>query len=69
MDESSFIVLHKLMVRPYLEYANSVWCPFEQGNIKEVEKIKKKATKLVINFTKQIIQRQTYTVKSTSIEM
>jgi len=25
MDESSFILLYKSMVRPHLEYANSVW--------------------------------------------
>ena len=31
MDESSFILLYKSMVRPHLEYANSVWCPYKQG--------------------------------------
>ena len=40
------------MVRPYLEYANSVWCPYKEGDIKELEKIQKRATKLVINFKK-----------------
>jgi len=39
MDESSFILLHKSMVRPHLEYVNSVWCPYKQGGIKELEKI------------------------------
>jgi len=38
------------MIRPHVEYANSVWCPFKQGDIKELEKIQKRATKLVINF-------------------
>jgi len=41
MDESSFILLNKSMVRPHLEYANSVWCPHKQGDIKELEKIQK----------------------------
>jgi len=41
MDESSFILLYKSMVRPHLEYANSVWCPYKQGDIKELEKIQK----------------------------
>jgi len=36
------------MVQPHLEYANSVWCPYKQDDIKELEK-KKTATKLVIN--------------------
>jgi len=38
MDESTFILLYKSMVRPHLEYANSVWCPYKQGDIKELEK-------------------------------
>ena len=41
MDESSFILLYKSMVRPHLEYANSVWCPYKQGDIKQLEKIQK----------------------------
>jgi len=43
MDESSSILLYKSMVRPHLEYANSVWCPYKQGDIKELEKIQKKS--------------------------
>ena len=44
MDEHTFIA----MVHPHIEYANSVWCPFKLGNIKEIEKIQKRATKLII---------------------
>jgi len=33
MDELSFISLYKSMVRPHLEYAHSVWCPFKMGDI------------------------------------
>jgi len=29
-----------------------MWCAYKQGDIKELEKIKKRAIKLVINFTK-----------------
>jgi len=38
------------MVRPHLDYANSVWCPYKLGDIKEIEKVRKRATKLIINF-------------------
>jgi len=38
------------MVRPHLEYANSVWCPDKLGDIKDIEKVQKRATKLIINF-------------------
>jgi len=41
MDESSFILLYKSMVKSHLEHANSVWCPYKQGDIKELAKIQK----------------------------
>ena len=40
------------MVHPHLEYANSVWCPHKLGDIKEIEKVQKRATKSVINLKK-----------------
>ena len=52
MDESSFILLYKSMVCPHLEYANSVWCPHKLGDIKEIEKVQKRETKLVIHLKK-----------------
>ena len=36
------------MVRPHIEFANSVWCPYKLGDIKEIEKVQKRATKLII---------------------
>ena len=29
MDKNTFINLHKSLVRPHLEYANSVWSPYK----------------------------------------
>jgi len=52
MDESTFILLYKLMVHPHLEYANSVWCPHKLGDITVIEKVQKRATKLIINLKK-----------------
>jgi len=40
MHESSFVLLYKSMVRPHLEYANSMWCLYKHDDIKELEKIK-----------------------------
>jgi len=55
MDEHTFILLYKsmVMVSPHVEFANLVWCPFKLGNIKEIEKIQKRATKLVIKLKKK----------------
>ena len=38
MDKSTFVLLYKAMVRPHLEYSNSVWCPFKKGVIENIEK-------------------------------
>ena len=51
MDERTFILL-KSVVRPHVEFANSVWCPYKMGDSKEIEKIQKRATKLVIKLKK-----------------
>jgi len=48
MEEHTFILLYKSMVCPHVEFANSVWCPYKIGDLKEIEKIQKRATKLVI---------------------
>jgi len=48
MDKTTFILLYKAMVRPYLEYANAVWCPYKKGDIKRIEKVKKRPIKLII---------------------
>jgi len=48
MDEHTFILLYKAMVRPHIAFANSVWCPYKLGDIKEIEKVQKRATKLII---------------------
>jgi len=46
-DESSFILLYKSVVRPCLEYVNSVWCPYKQDDVKDLEKNSKKSYQTV----------------------
>ena len=40
------------MIRSHLEYAVSVWNPHHQSLIEKLEKVQKRATKLVINVKK-----------------
>jgi len=49
MDKSTFVPLYKAIVRPHLEYANSVWCPFKKG---DVEKAQNRSTTLIISLKK-----------------
>jgi len=37
VDETTFILPYKSIVRPHAEFATSGWCPFKQGDIKEIE--------------------------------
>jgi len=41
--------MYKAMVRPHIEYSNSVWSPFLRCNIENIEKVLKIATKLIIS--------------------
>ena len=52
LDINSFVLLCKAMVRLHLEYANSVWCPYKKGDTEIIEKVQKRATKLIISLKK-----------------
>ena len=50
------ILSQSTLVRPHLEYANAVWCPYKIGDIEIIEnneKVQKQATKLVIQLKKR----------------
>jgi len=36
MDEITFILLYKSMLQFHTEFANTLWCPFKQGDITEI---------------------------------
>lgn len=47
LDREMFLHLYKSLVRPILEYGSSVWSPFLKKDIKRIEDIQRRATKLV----------------------
>jgi len=57
------------MIRPHLEYAVSVWNPHHQSLIEKLEKIRKRATKLVINIKKITLRRKVTTTEDTYFEI
>lgn len=47
LDKDIFCKLYKALVRPHVEYANSVWHPYLKRQSAAIEKIQRRATKLV----------------------
>ena len=47
LDEYIFLRLFKALVRPHLEYAQSVWCPWRYKHIDPLENVQRRATRLV----------------------
>jgi len=48
LTEETFVTLYKSLIRCHLKYANSQWNPHRQGLIKDLEKVRMRATKLVL---------------------
>jgi len=43
----SLVLLYKSMARSHLDYCSSVWAPYRKGDIEALEKVQKKATKIL----------------------
>ena len=47
IDSTTLPLLFKAMVRPHLEYGNTIWGPFNRTDQKQVEQVQRRATRLV----------------------
>jgi hypothetical protein len=50
IDAPTFLMLYITLVRPYLEYANSVWNPYKKKHITALENVQHRAIKLIPGF-------------------
>ena len=51
LDNNSFTLLYKAIVRPHLEYAANIWNPYKKGYIEDLKKVQRRATKLLQNIS------------------
>ena len=49
LDENTFLLLFKALVRPHLEYAAAAWCPWTQKLVDLIEGVQRRGTKLIPN--------------------
>lgn len=49
IDETTLPMLFKTLVRPHLEYGNLVWGPFNRADQRAIERVQRRATRLVSN--------------------
>ena len=68
LTPKSFAVLYKSMIRSHLEYAVSVWNPHHQSLIEKLEKVQKRATKLVFTVKKLCYEERLRKLKLPSLK-
>ena len=68
IDEEIFLKTYKAFVRPILEYCQQVWSPYLQKDIDSIEKIQRRATKLVPGLKKLSYEERLMKLKLFTLE-
>ena len=67
-DANTISTLYKSMVRPHLEYGNAIWGPCYIGDLKLVEGVQRRATKLIPHLYEKPYEERLQELKLPSME-
>ena len=68
LTEKMFVQLFKSLVRPLLEYGHSIWQPDQIGLCREIERVQKRATKLLSHLKEKPYSERLKALKLPSLE-
>ena len=67
-DKKCFTMLYRTYIRPHLEYAVQAWCPYLKKDITMLEKVQRRATKLIpsirhLSYTERLRATKLYSLE------
>ena len=68
LDKESFLIIYKGFIRPHLEYAIQAWSPYLRRDIDCLEKVQRRATKMVNGLRNLPYESRLKRLKLTSLE-
>ena len=68
MDKTLIIPLYKATVRPHLEYCIQAWRPYQKKDIDQLERIQRRATKLIPELKHLSYERRLLECRLTTLE-
>ena len=68
IDEKGFIILYNTYVRPHLEYCVQAWSPYLMKDIECLEKVQRRATKMICGFNKLTYEERLKRLKLYTLE-
>ena len=67
-DKKIILTLYKSLVRPHLDYCCQVWRPHLQGDIKMLERVQKRTTKMISNIRDKTYKERLGVTRLTTLE-
>jgi len=67
-EKEIMLELYKSLVRPNLEYCVQVWCPYLRQDVEKLEKIQRRATKMIKGFGNLAYEERLRRCKLTTLE-